>query len=390
VVADDLTGAGDLGLMFARHGWVTRIFTAGADLDQLPRRLSGQRADVVILDADARFDAMDTATAKVQRATAALARWGADVFCAKTFPGQCRSVGIYVDAMLNELGRDFGLAVAAYPHPEPGMVTELAAQADGRVERLPLEAVRSGHVALLSRIDDARKHHVRYLLADVENEDDVGALADAALAEPVLLGSSAIVETLARHWPTPPPFDPFGASRPARGGGVLVIAGSQLPETRAQVAALVEAGLHTVSLSAEAALDGCVGTHMGDVARRLQRGEHVLVRAEAVEATRALGASRGLGEPETSRRVLATLAAFSEAAVGRLVALGGDTSAAVCRHLRIEELVVLDEVAPGLPATLATQPRPLLLVLKSGGYGGPDFGLKAIAHLEGICRGLWT
>ncbi|MFN3431088.1 MAG: hypothetical protein ACK46X_14180, partial [Candidatus Sericytochromatia bacterium] len=46
-----------------------------------------------------------------------------------------------------------------------------------------------------------------------------------------------------------------------------------------------------------------------------------------------------------------------------------------------EELVVLDEIVPGLPASFTTQPRPLLLVLKNGGVGGPDVLNTAIAHL---------
>ena len=39
-------------------------------------------------------------------------------------------------------------------------------------------------------------------------------------------------------------------------------------------------------------------------------------------------------------------------------------------------------VIPGLPATYTTDPRPMLLVLKSGTVGGPDFLETAIAHLR--------
>lgn len=424
VVADDITGAGDIGLMFARHGWATRLFTASADFDALPVQLANERADVVIIDTDARFDDPATAAAKVRRATAALAHWGAEVFYAKTCSVFRGPVGAYFDAMLAELGHDFGVAVAAFPkngrvtigglhfvhgkplsesefaedpvHPrrESDLVLDLAGQTDGRVELLPLAAVRSEPASLLARIDDARKRHVRYLLADIETQEDLGALAEAVLHEPVLLGSSAIAEELARRWPAPEPFDPFGAARPVRKGGVLVIAGSVMPQTQAQVAAMEEAGLHVVTLTAQAALDGNVGPLLTSVAYRLQQGESVVVRSEnwpeAVAAIRAVAAERGIPALEASRRATATLAAFAETACGRIVALGGDTSAAVCKHLGIEEMIVVDEIAPGLPACFAVHPHPMLLVLKSGGFGDRDFGLKAIAHLEGLCHDRWT
>lgn len=375
VVADEITGAGDAALMFARHGWATRLFTANADLAALPSELANERADVTIIDTDACQDDDEVADAKVRRATAALARWGAQVFYARSCSAFRGPVGAYFDAMLTELGHDFGVAVAAFPEDGRGVFDGL--HADGPVERLPLAAVRSGHAALLHRLEEARKHNVRYLLADVEHQDDLGALTDVVLHEPVLLGSSAIAEQLARRWPTPEPFDPFGAARPSRQGGVLVLAGSSMPQARAQVAALREAGVHTVTLTAEAAYDGNVGPLLTATAYRLQRGQSVLVHVE--------------GGPEAAGpRALTTLAAFAETACARLVVLGAEASTAVCRHLRIEEMIVVGEVAPGLPTCFADHPHATLLVLTNGRYGERDFALKAIAHLESLCHDRWT
>ncbi|HMQ35879.1 MAG TPA: nucleotide-binding domain containing protein, partial [Chloroflexaceae bacterium] len=103
-------------------------------------------------------------------------------------------------------------------------------------------------------------------------------------------------------------------------------------------------------------------------------------------ATRAEGARRGLAPNEVARRVTAALADVAERALGRvgsrrLVVAGGETSAAVCERLGVRGMRVLREIQPGLPSCVTLGERPLLLVLKSGSFGTPDFLAEAIAHL---------
>jgi uncharacterized protein YgbK (DUF1537 family) len=47
-------------------------------------------------------------------------------------------------------------------------------------------------------------------------------------------------------------------------------------------------------------------------------------------------------------------------------------------------MVVLHEIAPGLPSSLVVGPQSLLVVLKSGSFGGRTFLLEAMAHLRGL------
>jgi uncharacterized protein YgbK (DUF1537 family) len=67
----------------------------------------------------------------------------------------------------------------------------------------------------------------------------------------------------------------------------------------------------------------------------------------------------------------------------RIVVAGGETSGAVVQRLGVRSLRIGTEVDPGVPWTYAEGgSTPLLLALKSGNFGGPDFFLRAFQMLE--------
>jgi uncharacterized protein YgbK (DUF1537 family) len=64
--------------------------------------------------------------------------------------------------------------------------------------------------------------------------------------------------------------------------------------------------------------------------------------------------------------------------VRHLVVAGGETSGAVVSRLGVHSLRIGGEIDPGVPWTYAEGDNvPLLLALKSGNFGAPDFFLKA-------------
>jgi uncharacterized protein YgbK (DUF1537 family) len=65
-----------------------------------------------------------------------------------------------------------------------------------------------------------------------------------------------------------------------------------------------------------------------------------------------------------------------------MVIAGGETSEAICRRLGIHGMRVWKEIQPGVPSCVSLQDRPLLLVLKSGSFGTPDFLEQALAHVQ--------
>jgi uncharacterized protein YgbK (DUF1537 family) len=71
-----------------------------------------------------------------------------------------------------------------------------------------------------------------------------------------------------------------------------------------------------------------------------------------------------------------------DAGLRRLVIAGGETSAAICRRLGVHGLRVWKEIQPGVPSCVSLGDRPLLLVLKSGSFGTPDFLQQALVHIQ--------
>jgi uncharacterized protein YgbK (DUF1537 family) len=61
--------------------------------------------------------------------------------------------------------------------------------------------------------------------------------------------------------------------------------------------------------------------------------------------------------------------------VARIITAGGETSGAVVEALEITQLVIGPEIAPGVPALRANDD--LVLALKSGNFGQPDFFQQA-------------
>lgn len=421
VVADDITGAGDIGGLFAEHGYAVRVFGAGADLRTLPRLLEGRRCDVLVVDTDSRFLAPEEARARVMRAARALQNLDCELYWKKTCSVFRGNVGAEFDALLDTLGAEFGAALAAFPkngrttlhgvhyvrgvpldesefkddpvHPTrtANLLEVVGSQSRRPVRSLPLEAIRRGEAR--SALEAARQQG-GYLLCDGETQGDLHELARLLHREPILLGSSALAEELPRFWDAPEPFKPLEGLDFGDSPNALVVAASVMPQTQAQVRAFVEAGGVELVLEGKGALEQPEEARQslaGQAVWHLRQGQHVLIRSEnhpqAVRQTRQLGQSLGMSGVEVSQRISGLLAevareALNQTDVRRLIVLGGDTSASVCRALGIEEMVVLEEIQPGLPSSLAVLEKPLLLVLKSGSFGKADFVLKALEHLE--------
>ncbi|TJY43559.1 four-carbon acid sugar kinase family protein [Cohnella pontilimi] len=425
ISADDITGAGDIGIMFAKAGYASHIYPFTAGGSAYPQVKDG---DVVIFDTNSRFDSPKTAYDKVFAATAKLRELGCTQFINKTCSVFRGNIGAEFDAMLDALGESFAVVVLGFPkngrttvdgihyvhgkkleesefrhdpvHPmtRSDLAGILRGQTERTVAQLDHTVVEQGPDALRQAIEEM-KNRCHYLILDVTDQQALRIIAEAVLEERVLCGSSALSEELAllRKATSPseaaPPAIPAGSD-----AGLLITAGSLMPQTARQVEELRTCGtsvfeLDTLKLLDPEGREPLLASLTEQIAALNLSGRHVLVHsshdAEQVRQTKSAGSQMGLSNTDVSRLVSGSLAEITArvlAATGqtRAIIAGGDTSASACERLGVQGMRIVREIEPGLPSCLTFGERPLLLVLKSGSFGKPDFFQKAIRHLMNL------
>lgn len=431
VVADDITGSGDIGIMFAKAGMAAQMYSFTDPQMELVRL---EEADVVILDTNSRFDEPAVAYDKVFAATKRLQREGATQFINKTCSVFRGNIGAEFDAMLDALGLEFAVVVLGFPkngrttvdgihyvhgvkleesefrndpvHPmrRSDLVGILQAQTKRRVAAIGREAVSRGPEALRAALD-AERAQGGYVIVDVTDQEALAVIARAVVHEPVLCGASALAEELAPLLPRREAAaagtggEASGRPGPRPGTGILVAAGSLMPQTAAQIRRLAGTGVPAARLDAHAWVteparrEALKAELVAALSATMRAGGDALVHTPfdpaEVERTKQAGRALGLSNTDVSRLVSAALADVAAAVLAvtgqnRAVIAGGDTSAAVCARLGVTGLRVHREIAAGLPSCWTLTEPPLLLVLKSGSFGAADFFESALAHLKEI------
>ncbi|MGE5553047.1 MAG: four-carbon acid sugar kinase family protein [Betaproteobacteria bacterium] len=427
IVADDVTGANDIGIMFTKHGYRTVVYSDYATLKGQDLLESG--IQVCILNTESRYDPPVTAYAKVRQATAKLKEFGCSLYFKKTCSVFRGNVGAEFDAMVDELGAKSALLVAAFPqngrqtlhgyhfvHRRLLSESEFAQdpvnpmsdsylprvvqrQSSRQVVVVHLEEIREG--ALAARVEAVRAAG-GYVLCDALDDRDLRLIAAVAAREKTLGGSSALAEFLPEFLPDRPAGRPDIRVRIPEEQGILVVAGSVTPQTRQQCDHLAGLGwpvvkLNTLDLLTAAERAEATAEAVEELKGYLAAGRDTLLcvtnsPAEVV-ATMARGRELNLSEVETSRTISRSLAEITAVAVTSLdlkglVVGGGDTSAMVLHRLGITGNLVLEEIQPGLPSSQSLGEREMLLVLKSGSFGRSDFFAEAVQHLRrlGTCR----
>lgn len=420
VVADDVTGANDIGGMYAKSGYVAGVFPwsetlTAADFEGL---------DTVVIDTDSRFDDAKTAYDKVYRATQLLQRAGGfDVYFKKTCSVFRGNIGAEFDAMQDALGVSCSMVVLGFPangrttlhgvhyvggrrldqssfvrdpiHPtlEPELTKIIAKQSGRPGAVFPYEWYDLPLTEQKTKLDALRRENA-YIVFDVRDQADLHGLAVLLQDETCLCGSSAIGQELPLVWGTGEGENPSPVHPVHDGTGTLLLAGSLTPQTNGQVEYLLSTGMTAAKLDTLTLFDPesrrAQTQALTELAvRETGNGSPALLYTEKdperVRATKEAGYARGMSDEEVGRLVSETLAEIARGTLeqtgGRkLVVAGGDTSATVSRRLGVRKMVILDEIEPGVPTMYGYGDLgEMLLVLKSGSFGSERF-LEKAAH----------
>jgi uncharacterized protein YgbK (DUF1537 family) len=416
-VADDLTGATDLGGVLVGAGLQTDLVIGVPDRDTP----SPDLADAVVVALASRHGPAECAV----RDSLASARWLLDHGAERLFFKYCSTfdstddgnIGPVADALCDLVDAGFAIVCPSYPangravrggllyvhgvplsdtgmrdHPltpmtDSDLVSVLGRQTRSRVGLVPLATVREGPDAVAARGRELEAAAVRYGVCDAETDADLAAIATAIAGCRLATGGSAT----AAAWATALFAQPEHLSAPQRPqalrlrelgdfrGRGAVLAGSCSEATRRQVrrfashhpAVIIDPETIAAGADPVAELRALFSSHDGPVLVASRASPEDVARAQA-----SLGRARAAAIVEDA--IARCAVALHDAGTRRFIVAGGETAGAVVNALGVRALRVGADLDPGVPRCVSVGDDPIELVLKSGNFGGDDLFERAL------------
>ena len=414
-IADDYTGASDLANTLTRCGLRT-VQTIGVPSGDLVM----PEVDAVVVSLKSRSIEAGLAVTRSRAAEQWLRRRGAGhvlfKICSTFDSTDAGNIGPVMDALRADSGDAIVLVTPAFPgtgrtvyqgnlfvgsvplsesplkdHPlnpmhDSNLVRVLSRQSRTRIGLVDLAVLARGPDAVRARLAELGANGIGAAIVDAVFDRDLETIGAVALDYRLSVGASGIGLGLARALPAARPARSVASSPvsdAAVGGGAACLAGSCSQATLQQVAG-AERIMPVLHLDPEQIVLGRDESRraIGWASQRLRQGPILIASSATPEQVAALQSRHG--RDATGHAIEQAMADIAEAlvraGVRRLVVAGGETSGAVVDRLQIPGFLVGAEIAAGVPVLRAVgaSDGAMLLALKSGNFGGPDFFSDAL------------
>ena len=419
-IADDYTGASDLANTLTRQGLRT-VQTIGVPADDLKM----PDIDAVVVSLKSRSIEASQAVAKSLAAEKWLRGRGASHVLFKicsTFDSTDEgNIGPVMDALRKESGDKIVLVTPAFPetartvykgnlfvgsvplnesplkdHPlnpmhDSNLVRVLARQSRTRIGLVELAVVTRGADAVRARLAELVSEGVGAAIVDAVFDRDLETIGVVASGHRLSVGASGIGLGLARALVAQSEgkrSTSQASSEEPVGGPAACLAGSCSQATLGQIAS-AERIMPVLHLDPDRIIAGQEEARraLAWARERLASGPVLVASSASPEDVAALQARHGRDAAgHAIEKAMADIAeGLVQAGVRRLVVAGGETSGAVVDRLGIPGFLVGEEIAAGVPvlravgaAKIGAKGADMLLALKSGNFGGPEFFSDAL------------
>ena len=413
-IADDYTGASDLANTLTRAGLRT-VQTIGIPADDLAL----PEVDAVVVSLKSRSIEASLAVSRSRAAETWLRGRGAShvlfKICSTFDSTDAGNIGPVMDALRDDCGEGIVLVTPAFPetgrtvyqgnlfvgavplnesplkdHPlnpmhDSSLVRVLARQSRTQIGLVDLAAVTRGADAVRARLAELAGKGIGAAIIDAVFDRDLETIGLVAAEYRLSVGASGIGLGLARALVSTGKVRSNaagGESGAAVGGPAACLAGSCSQATLKQIAS-AEQVMPVFHLDPDRILTGADEAQRAlDWARpRLAEGPVLIASSSTPDQVAALQARHGRDAAgHAIEQAMADIAEnLVKSGVRRLVVAGGETSGAVVDRLRIPGFLVGVEIAAGVPVLRAVGAGgDMLLALKSGNFGGPEFFSDAL------------
>ncbi|WP_316232145.1 3-oxo-tetronate kinase [Bradyrhizobium sp. SZCCHNR1051] len=418
-IADDYTGASDLANTLTRAGLRT-VQTIGVPADDLTL----PEVDAVVVSLKSRSIEASLAVARSREADKWLRARGADhvlfKICSTFDSTDAGNIGPVMDALAGDAGDGIVLVTPAFPetrrtvyqgnlfvgsvplnesplkdHPlnpmhDANLVRVLARQSRRKIGLVDLAAVVHGPEAIGHRLQELAAQGIGAAIVDAVFDADLIAIGAAALKNRVSVGASGIGLGLARALVEAGHVHAHGLAHHADapvGGMAACLAGSCSQATLQQIAQ-AETIMPVLHLDAAGLVAGPDEAQraLAWARERIAKGPVLIASSATPDQVSALQSRHGReAAGHAIEQAMADLAeGLIETGVRRLIVAGGETSGAVVDRLGIPGFLVGPEIAAGVPVlrAIGAQGGDMLLALKSGNFGGPQFFADALGLMR--------
>jgi uncharacterized protein YgbK (DUF1537 family) len=413
-IADDYTGASDLANTLTRAGLRT-VQTIGVPADDLKL----PEVDAVVVSLKSRSIEAGLAVSRSRAAEKWLRGRGAShvlfKICSTFDSTDAGNIGPVMDALRADCGEAVVLVTPAFPetgrtvyqgnlfvgavplnesplkdHPlnpmhDSNLVSVLARQSKTQIGLVDLVTLSRGAQAVQARLAELSGKGIGAAIIDAVFDRDLETIGLVAAEHRLSVGASGIGLGLARALVSTGKVKSAATSSEQGavvGGRVACLAGSCSQATLQQIAN-AERVMPVLRLEPDRILTGANETQRAlDWAKeRLAEGPVLIASSSTPDQVAALQARHG--RDAAGHAIEQTMADIAESlvksGVRRLIVAGGETSGAVVDRLKIPGFLVGVEIAAGVPVLRAVGAGgEMLLALKSGNFGGPEFFSDAL------------
>ncbi|RKL68103.1 hypothetical protein CR203_06300 [Salipaludibacillus neizhouensis] len=408
IIADDLTGANDTGVQFAKKGWKTSV------LMQENQKIE-EDIEVFVIDTDSRASSPNEAYKNVRNAINVVEKNSVDILYKKIDSTMRGNIGVELDAIYDHYPADFILIAPGYPKNNrfvkegtliigdvplhesefsndlktpiglsyiPDIIKKSSVKDVGIISESDLVNNESD---IFSKLSNYHDKNIPYLVCDSMEEYHLEKLVDfigETEYNVVWCGSAGLANYLSENKET---LNNEEISINEYLDPILMVIGSLHDITREQLNYLlndstitgIKLNSHLV-VGSEEELNSETQRVISEITTAFENKKNVALfssgsKAE-IEQSITNGKKYKMDAVQVSDRISKVLGeitnkVFKETEINKLFLTGGDTAKKVCTCLDITEFILLNEVETGVPIGVLRGEGPILTITKAGGFG---------------------
>jgi uncharacterized protein YgbK (DUF1537 family) len=410
IIADDLTGANDTGVQFAKNGHKTWVLILDDELKNIGFE---NKYDVLVIDTETREVEEDIARSKLIKILKEIKVTEGDIIYKKIDSTLRGNVGAEIEEIIKIFNKQFCILSPSFPSLKrvtvggnlivQGKPLGMSAYTDNRsniaesyipsilkkqtelsIERIGLNEVKRGQHNIVKLIDNLIEEKKKIIVVDSSNENHLRDIALSGIrfgGKVLFSGSGGLANYLVGNFNKNKELniDIRNNKEP-----VLIVGGSKNPVMLDQINYIInymefaklKIDIKQIFYQEKKILDDYVNNCLEIIMNK----QNLIIYNDAVYNKKELIDEKLIHEYKLShielgnkiKEFFGKLAArvVRESKINNLVLTGGDIAVSVCRQLKISELELIGELLPGIPLSSAHfKDNTLNLITKAGGFG---------------------